>query len=616
MWSARDVVARIVELPERSGRSPTGAEPTLARVTRYGVAVVLTAGAWAATLGLTPTLPAANFLPFAAAVALATWYGGIGPGLLTSALSIAAIDFSFLPPIGSVELTHSEEWLDSGVFLVVALTISATTVALRHARRLADRRAHDLETANTDLADHTRRVEALSEELRASNEYLAEAHAVSERVALRATKLLEVTSALAEARSVDDVTRVILDRGLSVVEALRGYLAVVDHTDIRVLATRGYTTDGSPPARPGPITMTKAGEAPLVDAIRLRAPIWLTSAEEYRRRYPRAFERFGAVSAKQAHVVVPLLHAGEPIGAIGISFADPSASGAADRAFTLLLAQAAATALQRARSYDDEREKRRDAELLARGREEVLGIVAHDLRNPLHLMVAIADLLDVPEMESERRRRLAAMTKRAADQMNRLVADLLDAVRIQSGRMSLDLSDVSVGALLEQAEEMCRPIAAERGVELTAQTSDADVLVHADKARVQQVLGNLIGNAVKFTAPGGRVRIEARAGAESVLLRVVDDGPGIPADRLPHLFEQFWQGRNGDRRGVGLGLAIAKGIVDAHGGRIWVESVPGQGSIFSFSLPIGAPAASAASARAASVPDRVTAATADAHPNG
>ena len=138
MWSARDVVARIVELPERSGRSPTGAEPTLARVTRYGVAVVLTAGAWAATLGLTPTLPAANFLPFAAAVALATWYGGIGPGLLTSALSIAAIDFSFLPPIGSVELTHSEEWLDSGVFLVVALTISATTVALRHARRLAD----------------------------------------------------------------------------------------------------------------------------------------------------------------------------------------------------------------------------------------------------------------------------------------------------------------------------------------------------------------------------------------------------------------------------------------------------------------------------------------------
>ena len=603
MWSVRGVVARIVELPERGGRYEREVEGARARVARYAVAVVLSAAAWAATLGLTPTLPAANSLPFAAAVALATWYGGIGPGLLTSALSIAAIDFSFLPPIGSVELTHSEEWLDSGVFLVVALTIGATTVALRHARRLAERRAHDLEAANTDLAEHTKQVEALSEELRASNEYLADAHSVSERVALRATKLLEVTSALAEAGSVDDVTRVILDRGLSVVEASRGYVALVGEAKIRILATRGYTADGRP--TPSPIAMTSAGEAPLVDAIRLRAPLWLSPADEYRRRYPRAFERFGAVSENQAHVVVPLLHAGEPIGAIGMSFADPSASGAADRAFTLLLAQAAATALQRARSYDAEREKRRDAELLARGREEVLGIVAHDLRNPLHLVVAIADLLDVPEMESERRRRLAAMTKRAADQMNRLVADLLDAVRIQSGRMSLDLSDVSVGALIEQAEEMCRPIAAERGVELEAQTADAGVLVRADKGRMQQVLGNLIGNAVKFTPRGGRVRIEVRAGAESVLLRVVDDGPGIPADRMPHLFEQFWQGRNGDRRGVGLGLAIAKGIVDAHGGRIWAESVPGQGSIFSFTLPKGSAASPVVATRTASYPDRV-----------
>ena len=137
-----------------------------------------------------------------------------------------------------------------------------------------------------------------------------------------------------------------------------------------------------------------------------------------------------------------------------MSFAEPSAIGAADRAFTLLLAQSAAAALQRARSYDAEREKRREAELTARGREQVLGVVAHDLRNPLHLIMATGELLDDPHLATDRRRELVAMTMRAASHMRRLVSDLLDAVRIQSGQLTLDYETMTLGAIVDQADEM------------------------------------------------------------------------------------------------------------------------------------------------------------------
>jgi signal transduction histidine kinase len=110
--------------------------------------------------------------------------------------------------------------------------------------------------------------------------------------------------------------------------------------------------------------------------------------------------------------------------------------------------------------------------------------------------------------------------------------------------------------------------------------------IHADSARIQQVLSNLVGNAIKFTPPGGRITVRAeRAGPNEVRVVVSDTGPGIAPEMLPHVFSRFWQGKRSDRRGVGLGLSIAKGIIEAHDGRIWVESRPGEGTKFIFSLP-------------------------------
>jgi K+-sensing histidine kinase KdpD len=524
---------------------------------RYGAAFVLTLVAWGVAIALGNGLSVRTHLPFAAAVAVATWFGGAGPGLLSATLSVLAIDFSFLPPLGSIELTHFEELVDSLVFLVVASTIGATTAALRHARELAERRAADISVA----------------------------HAAAERLAMQAQRLLEVTTALAEASSVDEVANVILTKGVQAVEATRAFVMLVDGEHVERLGAMGYGDDMRERTRLTSLT----DDGPVAEAIQTRSAIWLSTVEEFRQRYPRVFERVGTVSDRQAHVVVPLHYGSEVVGAMGMSFSEPSAAGAADRAFTLLLAQAAAPALQRARGYDAERARRRDAELTARAREQVLGVVAHDLRNPLHLVMATTEMLGEQALEPERRRELLAMTTRALGQMRRLVSDLLDAVRIQTGRLTLDLEPVTIGGIVDQAHEMAGPLAAERSVTLESSASDRDTRVLVDRARIQQVLGNLLGNAIKFTKPGGRVALEASIENGAASFRVRDTGSGIPPERLPHIFEQFWQGDSKDRRGVGLGLAIVKAIVEAHRGSIAVESRVGEGSTFSFTLPVPVP---------------------------
>ena len=524
-------------------------------IARYGAAVALTLVAWGAAILLGNGLSVRTHLPFAAAVAVATWFGGAGAGLLSAALSVLAIDFSFLPPVGSIELTHFEELVDSLVFLVVASTIGATTAALRRAREIAEQRAADISVA----------------------------HAAAERLAMQAQRLLEVTTALAEASSVDEVAKVILTKGMQAVEATRAFVMLVDGDHIERLGANGYGDQMRERTRLTSLT----DDGPVAEAIRARSPIWLSTVDEFRERYPRVFERVGTVSDQQSHVVVPLYYGNEVVGAMGMSFAEPSAAGAADRAFTLLLAQAAAPALQRARGYDAERARRRDAEVTARAREQVLGVVAHDLRNPLHLVMATTELLGEPALPPDRRRELLGMTMRATAQMRRLVSDLLDAVRIQTGRLTLDLEAVTIGSIVDQAEEMARPLAVERGVTLESSAADSAVRLRVDRARIQQVLGNLLGNAIKFTKPGGRVMLDASI-ENGAAFRVRDTGPGIPPERLPLIFDQFWQGDSKDRRGVGLGLAIAKAIVEAHGGSITVDSRVGEGSTFSFTLPVPA----------------------------
>ncbi|HJQ20111.1 MAG TPA: HAMP domain-containing sensor histidine kinase [Gemmatimonadaceae bacterium] len=227
----------------------------------------------------------------------------------------------------------------------------------------------------------------------------------------------------------------------------------------------------------------------------------------------------------------------------------------------------------------------RAAEEGARTREQVLAIVAHDLRNPLAAIRSALALLQEPGVSEETRRKMLDVARRSLDQTHRLTSDLLDITRLETGNLALEREAVVAGVLLNEIAEGLGPIARERGLTLqTAAISDACV-AHVDSARMRQVISNLIGNAIKFTPPGGRIVLRASRVGKDVQFEVADSGPGIAKDDQPHLFDRFWQARKTDGRGVGLGLTIAKQIVEAHGGRIWVESEPGRGSRFLFTVP-------------------------------
>jgi len=157
--------------------------------------------------------------------------------------------------------------------------------------------------------------------------------------------------------------------------------------------------------------------------------------------------------------------------------------------------------------------------------------------------------------------------------------------RMAQGRLGIEAKPESPASLINDTVEMLRPVAVGSTIILEADVADNLPLVVADAARIQQVLSNLVGNAVKFTPRDGHVTVCAEPIDGGVRFAVIDTGPGIPPDQVPHIFGQFWQAMPSDRRGIGLGLAIAKGIVEAHGGMIWVESTVGLGCTFYFTLP-------------------------------
>jgi PAS domain S-box-containing protein len=223
-------------------------------------------------------------------------------------------------------------------------------------------------------------------------------------------------------------------------------------------------------------------------------------------------------------------------------------------------------------------------------RDEVVAIVSHDLRNPLSVVKMCASTLSVePLPDAATVTDLARTMHQSAEWMHTIIQDLLDVAHLESGRLTLRHERVSTADVIEKVVELHAPLAEERDLVLTSDVPPDVPSISMDTARIRQVLANLIGNALKFTEPGGSITVTAGVTDDSkrMVVSVSDTGRGISADDLPRLFDRFWQASRGDlKRGTGLGLAIAKGIVEAHNGRIWVESVEGKGATFSFSLPV------------------------------
>ncbi|MEA2488978.1 MAG: hypothetical protein QOH21_770, partial [Acidobacteriota bacterium] len=212
---------------------------------------------------------------------------------------------------------------------------------------------------------------------------------------------------------------------------------------------------------------------------------------------------------------------------------------------------------------------------------------SHDLRNPLSGIMLGASLLQMSEALEEDDRQQVDTIMVSAKRMNRLIADLLDITRLEGGkRLPIERESVEVRDLLAETQELFTAQAAAQSVTLQTQSMDDVPAVHADRHRVMQVLSNLVGNALKFTPEGGMVTVRGEGQLGEVLFAVVDTGPGIPSENLNDIFNPYWQAKRAERLGAGLGLPIAKGIVEAHGGRIWVESEPGEGTRFYFTLPV------------------------------
>ncbi len=240
---------------------------------------------------------------------------------------------------------------------------------------------------------------------------------------------------------------------------------------------------------------------------------------------------------------------------------------------------------ERARLYEEARRA-------IKSRDDLLATVSHDLRSPLGSILLGTEVLlpgALAPPSAAEVTEMAQIIRRSAKRMEVLIRDLLDIASIESGHLRISPAPTPVHALVQEAIEACLPAAQAKDLHIEGRSSAADVdevLVHCDKSRVLQVFTNLVGNAVKFTPRGGSIVLRAQRRGDHVLFSVTDTGSGIAADQLGHVFDRFWQAGETAIAGVGLGLAICRGIVEQHGGKIGVESTLGKGTTFSFTLPI------------------------------
>ena len=279
-----------------------------------------------------------------------------------------------------------------------------------------------------------------------------------------------------------------------------------------------------------------------------------------------------------AALFVPLVARGQLIGALSLFRSDRLFDND-DVLFAEDLGRLAALALDNSRLHEAVR-------VSLRAREEMVGVVSHDLRNPVAAVKMLSRAILTESGNDTKSSESLSLIAQAAELMDTLIRDLLDLTRIDAGKLRIAAEATDASALLTHSLQTLLPLIEEKHIHLDMQLEVGLPRVLADDERIQQALSNLVGNAIKFTPEGGKIAVTASREAQVVLVSVLDSGPGIPEDHLPKVFDRYWQSTRTNRQGAGLGLAIAKGIIEGHGGRIWIESSPGKGTAARFTLPI------------------------------
>jgi PAS domain S-box-containing protein len=439
-----------------------------------------------------------------------------------------------------------------------------------------------------DITERRHAAEELKESLAHEQQARAEAEAARlqlERRAQEEASFRHLASALTGAVEMADVLMEITNRATLVTRADGVYIERIANgtppiVEVVSSAGRGAPPRGTRVEYPGSMTD---------EIMRSRQPVILTDMKNV----GKSMAPYLADTCPDCQVLVtPLVADEESLGALvllnsresGRTFGD----GDVIRARTL--GDMTSLALRRVRLMEEERQAKEVAEQAVRVRDETLGIVSHDLRNPLTTVALSADLLEGAQEDEQRE--LVQTIRAAAGQMQRLIEDLLDVARLESGRLAVQKTPIDLAAVARQACDANAPIAEKRKQRLVCDVPLSLPEVPADRDRIVQVLGNLIGNAMKFTPPSGSITLTVIDDPDAIRFEVRDSGPGIPDSDLKNVFRPYWQAKKTAHMGAGLGLAIVRGIVEAHAGTVRAANAAGGGAMFTFTIP-KAPAAQA-----------------------
>ncbi|MBE9049206.1 GAF domain-containing protein [Nostocales cyanobacterium LEGE 11386] len=409
----------------------------------------------------------------------------------------------------------------------------------------------------------------------------------AEQSAERITRLQSVTAAFSESLTPLQVADVIADQGIAALGANFALVALVNDTGTELEVVR--IVGSEPDQMNGWQRFSLNAPVPLAEAVRTGQPIWAESSQKRAIRYPHLTEqyeqhRFGA------WISIPLMVEGRAVGGMSFGFIEPQQLDEEQQGFILSLAQQCAQAITRSRLYEAERTARSAAEAANRVKDEFLAVLSHELRSPLNPILGWSRLLQSNKLDKAKTAQALATIERNAKLQSELIEDLLDVSRILQGKLNLNVSPVNLVAIIQAAIETVRLAAEAKSIEIATSFASQVKHVSGDSTRLQQVIWNLLANAVKFTPAGGKVEVRLEQVNNQAQITVSDNGKGFPLEFLPYIFDYFRQADSTTTRkfgGLGLGLAIVRHLVELHGGTVEADS-PGEGlgATFTVSLPL------------------------------
>lgn len=403
----------------------------------------------------------------------------------------------------------------------------------------------------------------------------------------RMVRLQSITASLSEALTPQQVADVVVNQGLAALGASAGSVVLLTEggTTLKIIQAIGYPESVQDAWETFPLTAT----VPIAETARTGEAIFLANIEEFAAKYPQ-IANVPSLTGNCAFACIPLIVEQQTIGVMALSFATAQKFNEEQQKFMLTLGQQCAQAIARSQLYEAEKNARAIAESTNRIKDEFLAVLSHELRTPLNPIMGWAKLLRTRTYKEETIKQGLETIERNAKLQTQLIDDLLDVSRILRGKLNLNVCLVDLRNTVQAGLETVRLAAEAKSIEIHTILSDEPVQVMGDGDRLQQVIWNLVSNAVKFTPSEGRVDVRLEQVGRDAQIQVIDTGKGITPEFLPYVFEYFRQADAKTTRvfgGLGLGLAIVHHLVELHGGTVVAESAgEDQGATFTVKLPL------------------------------